>query len=277
MTVSDPPLIVMVAPNGARRTRADHPALPVTPAELADSAARCLEAGAAAIHVHVRDRDGRHTLDPQAYAAALAAIRGAVGDRLICQITTEAVGRHTPAEQVATVRAVRPEAVSLALRELAPGPEDEAEAARFLAWLAAERIHPQFILYDSADVRRFADWRRRGLVPQERPFLLFVLGRYAGERGARPADLIPFLTAAAPGGGLETPWAVCAFGPREGACALTAAALGGHSRIGFENNMSLASGAIASDNAALVAETVATAALIGRTAATADQARDALY
>jgi len=273
MTRPDSPFIVMVAPNGARKTKADHPALPLTPAELARDAAQCLEAGAAAIHVHVRDRDGRHTLDPEAYAAALAAIRLAVGDRLICQVTTEAVGRFTPAEQMAAVRAVRPEAVSLAPRELAPGAGDEAEAARFLAWLAAERVRPQFILYDRADVVRFADWRARGIVVQDRPFLLFVLGRHAGARGARPADLIPFLTAAEPDGLLETPWAVCAFGPREGACSLTAAALGGHSRVGFENNVALATGAAAPDNAALVAQAVAGAALVGRRAATADEAR----
>ncbi|TIX74974.1 MAG: 3-keto-5-aminohexanoate cleavage protein, partial [Mesorhizobium sp.] len=68
-------------------------------------AAACLEAGAAMIHAHVRDRDGRHLLDAHAYRETTKAIRDAVGERLIIQITSEAVGRYQPAEQMAVVRA----------------------------------------------------------------------------------------------------------------------------------------------------------------------------
>jgi 3-keto-5-aminohexanoate cleavage enzyme len=62
------PLVVMVAPNGARRTKADHAKLPITPAEIAAEAARCAEAGASILHLHVRADDGGHTLDPTAIA-----------------------------------------------------------------------------------------------------------------------------------------------------------------------------------------------------------------
>ena len=82
------------------------------------------------IHAHVRDRDGRHLLDAEAYRAAIAAIRAAVGDRLVIQITSEALGIYQPAEQMDVVREVRPEAVSLALRELLP---DESHEAGFAA------------------------------------------------------------------------------------------------------------------------------------------------
>ena len=54
---------IAVAPNGGRRGKKDHPALPIGPEELASTAAACLEAGAAMIHAHVRDRDGGHLLD----------------------------------------------------------------------------------------------------------------------------------------------------------------------------------------------------------------------
>ncbi|MEE8270665.1 MAG: 3-keto-5-aminohexanoate cleavage protein [Alphaproteobacteria bacterium] len=259
----------MVAPNGARRTKADHPALPITPAELAQAAAACLDAGAAAIHLHVRDRDQRHTLDPDAYKAALAAVRAAVGDRMICQITTEAVGAYAPAQQMATVREVRPESVSLAIRELVPDAAHERAAARFFAWLRRERIHPQFVLYDAGEVVRFNDLRDRGVVPDGPAFLLFVLGRYPVGEVSHPRDVAPFVAAADPG----DPWAVCAFGRAEGACALTAAAMGGHSRVGFENNFILSTGATAPDNAALVAEAVDAARCAGRKMADADAAR----
>ena len=59
-------------------------------------------------------------------------------------------------------------------------------------------------------------------------------------------------------------WAVCAFGPRETACALAAAALGGHVRVGFENNLWLVDGSLASSNADLVAQVAAGARLLGR-------------
>jgi len=84
--------------------------------------------------------------------------------------------------------------------------------------------------------------------------LLFVLGRYSAGQRSDPSDLLPFLQAWADGGALtaNVPWAMCAFGPREAECALTAALLGGHARLGFENNMALPDGSTAPDNAALV-------------------------
>ena len=85
-----------------------------------------------------------------------------------------------------------------------------------------------------------------------------------------PSDLLPMLSAAQ---GLECDWSVCAFGPLEGACALTAAGLGGHCRVGFENNLMLADGRQAPDNAALVAQVSDHAAVLGRKVASAAEAR----
>src|SRR5579863_3077605 len=65
-------VIVTVAPNGGRKTKADHPALPLTADELARTAAECLERGASMIHLHVRDKDGGHSLDPEAYRSVIA-------------------------------------------------------------------------------------------------------------------------------------------------------------------------------------------------------------
>jgi uncharacterized protein (DUF849 family) len=262
------PMLLMAAPNGARRNQADHPALPLTAAELATTAAAVRAAGAAAIHIHVRDRHGAHLLDAAAYREAIAAIRRAVGRQLIIQVTTEAVGRYTAAEQMAMVRDLRPEAVSLALRELIPGQAAESAAAEFLAWLTHEHIWPQYILYSPEDLARFADLRRRGLIPGERPDVLCVLGRYSNNQPAEPADFLPFLNA-----DLPADWTLCAFGPRENACVLLAAALGGHARVGFENNLRLPDGSLARDNAALVAAAAAAAAAAGRPLLDADAAR----
>jgi 3-keto-5-aminohexanoate cleavage enzyme len=254
------PLVVAVAPNGARRTKADHPRLPLTPAEIAREAELCAAAGASVLHLHVRAADGRHSLDPALYRSATEAVRRALGDRMVIQITTEAVGRYGPGEQIATVRDVHAEAVSLGLSELIPDDRAIHAAAAFLAWLQGEQIAPQYILYSPQEVARFHDLCGRGVIPQRRPFALFVLGRYGERTEAQPRDLLPFLAAHDP----ECPWAACAFGPREGACVLTAAGLGGHVRVGFENNVRLADGRLAASNAELVAQVTAGAPQLGR-------------
>ncbi len=273
MTAEAEPLIVMVAPTGARRGKADHPALPVAPGELARTAADCREAGACMIHLHVRDRDGAHTLEAEAYRTAIAAIEKAVGEGLVIQVSSEAAGRFGPEQQMAMVRELRPEAVSLGLNEIVPDPQWEAAAADFLAWLRAQRILPQYILYSPRDVARYNDLCARGVIPGERHFLLFVLGEYGSRREARAPELLPCLQA------LERPadWAVCAFGRRESACVMAAAALGGHGRVGFENNLYLSDGARAPDNAALIAQFGAGARLLGRPLADAATARSLLW
>ena len=268
------PLIVAVAPTGAYKSKADHPALPMTADEIAVTAAACRDAGAAMIHLHVRDGDGRHSLDPDAYRSTLTALRREVGDGMIAQVTSEAGGRYEAAEQMAMVRALRPEAVSLALREIVPDEAGEGEAAAFLAWLAAERILPQYTLYSDGDVARYRDLRQRGIIPGERHFLLFVLGRYTEAQTSEPRDLVPFI---GEHGDDPSPWGVCAFGAAECACVLTAAALGGHVRVGFENNLFLSDGSRAPDNAALVAQAASGAALIGRALADPSAARDMLW
>ncbi len=273
MSADQPPLIVIVAPTGPRKTKDDHPALPITPAEIAAAAAACRDAGAAMIHLHVRDRDGRHSLDPDAYRAAIAAVRREAGDDMIIQVTSEAAGRYGPDEQIAMMREIKPEAVSLVLREIVPDAAREAEAAAFFAWLAGERILPQFILFTPAEIELYRDLRGRGVIPGERHFLLFVLGRYTERKTSEPRDLLPFL--AVDDG--ASPWAACAFGAREGACVLTAAALGGHIRVGFENNVCLSDRSRAPDNAALVAQARAGAGLLGRPVADAQTARGMLW
>lgn len=266
----DAPLILAVAPNGARKTQADHPAIPITPDEIAAEAARCREAGVAMIHLHVRDADNKHSLDADTYAQATAAIRREVGDGIIIQMTTEAVGIYAPAEQMAAVRAVRPEAASMAVRELCPDEDSVPAFAEFLAWMAGERIMPQYILYAPEDVDTFANLQARGVIPGGRPFLLYVLGRYTPGQKSVPEDLLPFMIEADQ---LDADWAICAFGARESACALTAAALGGHVRVGFENNFLMADGSVARDNAALAGQVASGAKLLGRTLAGADEAR----
>jgi 3-keto-5-aminohexanoate cleavage enzyme len=243
------PVPIAVAPNGGRRTKADHPWLPLEPTELAWTAAACRDAGAAMIHLHVRDEAGRHLLEVDAYNRALQAVRAEVKESMVIQITSESLGLYAPAEQRAVVEAVRPEAVSLALRELLPAGGDEGEFAAFLGRLRAAQVAVQMILYTPEEAVRLADLQRRGLVPAERIAVLYVLGRYTQGQVSQPADLAPFLATGAPR--FES-WMTCAFGRNEAACVLAGAEAGGGVRVGFENNLWRPDGTLAHDNAALV-------------------------
>jgi len=264
------PVSIAVAPNGGRKTHADHPALPMTAAELARVAGLCLEAGASMVHAHVRDREGRHLLDADAYRDALGAIRQAVGQQLVVQITSESLGIYTPAEQMDVVRQVRPESVSLALRELLPNGGDEADFSTFLDWLRKENVAPQFILYAPQEAVRLAELKARGVIPFDQLSILYVLGRYTAGQTSDPADLLPFLDAAVP----RFPhWSTCAFGHREAACVLAGALLGGHVRVGFENNLLLPDGQTARGNEDLVGVVRDGVVGLGYRLATADELR----
>ena len=266
------PLVIAVAPNGARKTRLEHPALPISADELAEAAWNALAAGAAMIHLHVRGDDGGHSLDVARYREAIAAIRTRVGPEMIIQVTTEAVGIYSAEQQMAMVRELRPEAVSLAICELCPPGGDEEQAATFFDWLRREQISPQYILYSVEDVRRFETLREGGAIPGERPNVLYVLGRYGDGGSSSPAaQLLQPMLAAMAG---DVSWSICAFGSMETAAMLRAAELGGHCRVGFENNMQLASGDTAPDNAALVTQLADGAATMGRVIATPAQARE---
>ncbi|MBE7941800.1 MULTISPECIES: 3-keto-5-aminohexanoate cleavage protein [Ramlibacter] len=267
--MTDDPLILTVAPNGAYKQAGDHPALPLTPQALAATARTCLDAGAAMMHLHIRDAQGRHSLDVEGYREALRVVRGAVGDEMVLQVTSEAGRVYAAPAQIAMVRALRPEAVSIGLREVDQPEVGEAGLAAFFGELARDKCMVQVILYDEADLRRWQALRAAGTVPDAPWFLLFVLGRYSATQTSQPRDLLPFLNAHTSG----EPWAVCAFGPQENACVAAAAAFGGHARVGFENNLYLRDGRVAPDNAALVAQAAEAGRALGRPLATAAQVR----
>ena len=263
------PLIITVAPNGAYKQAHDHAAVPLTAASLASTAKSCLEAGAAMLHLHIRDAQGGHSLDVEGYRNALQVVKAAVGDAMVLQITSEAARVYQAPEQIAMVQALRPEAVSVSLREVDQPDIGDAGLAAFFGGLARERVMTQVILYDVADLQRWQALRERGVIPEAPWFLLFVLGRYTTGQTSNPRDLVPFVHAH---NGPE-PWAVCAFGATEHACVTAAAALGGHVRVGFENNLQLKNGQTAPDNAALVGQAREAAFSLGRPLASAQDIR----
>lgn len=265
-------MIICVAPNGARKTKADHAGLPLSADELALEAENCMKAGAAMIHLHVRDENGQHTIAPEYYRPVITAIRKRVGDGLIIQATTEAVGQYSTEQQMAMVRDLKPQAVSMAIGELCPDGGEE-KASEFFNWVMDNQIAAQYILYSIEDIERFIDLHSSGIIPGKRPSILLVLGRYSRDLTSYPKELLPMLEAL---NGFECDWAVCAFGANEADCMALAATHGGHARIGFENNMLMADASIASSNASLISSFTARVETLGRSIATTKEAKKIL-
>ncbi len=235
---------LMIAPNGARRGKADHPALPVTLPEIVETARACHAAGADGLHLHLRDAEGRHLLDAGAYREALAELRRAVPEMAV-QVTTEAAGAYAPPVQRAVALGSGADLVSVALREMAA---EEAEAPGFYAACAERGIAVQHILYDAADFDLLTRLVPEGLRDAAGLQMIFVLGRYSDGQESDARDLAPFLERLAT---REAPadWALCAFGRAETDCLRAAHAAGGKLRVGFENSLWHADGCVARDNA----------------------------
>ena len=244
-------ILVAVAPNGARRSQADHPALPITLDEIASTAEACVNAGAAMLHLHIRDDQGQHSLDPWRYEKAMDAVRARVGDSLLIQVSSESAGRFTAAEQMRAMETLLPEYVSLGLREYIADERAIDVGGKFLSRLSKGRTAVQYILYSPQDILWYEALCQQRVIPGDSHLLLFVLGRY-GKQIAEVEQLSNYISVLK----RSSPWMVCAFGPNELAVMDKAIQLGGHCRVGFENNFELKAGVEVSGNEELVAETV---------------------
>ncbi len=177
---------LMVAPNGARKTKADHPALPVTIQETVEAAKACFDAGADGLHAHLRDADQKHVLDAGHYQELLAELRLTV-PKMQIQITTEAVGQYQPPEQIALVKQVMPESVSVSTKELL-STGDQKAAADFYVWAHDQHIAVQHILYDTNDLATFYHLCIDHNIDHHNAQLLFVLGALYHRPTKRPVN-----------------------------------------------------------------------------------------
>lgn len=232
---------IMVAPNGARRDKIDHPSLPIDLSDTIATAQACQRAGADALHLHVRDAKGRHSLDAGRYREALAALKAEV-PALALQITTESAGIFTPQDQLDCLERVRPEWASISVREINHAPK---LAGRLYALCADQGTRVQHIAYDASDLKLLQDWRQRGIVGADQDEVICVLGAYTPPRAGTPSDLAPLVPRL---DGLR--FAVCAFGRHEEPCLVEAAKVGAEIlRVGFENNLVAPDGTLWRSNA----------------------------
>ena len=262
------PLVLAVAPNGARHSKKDHPNLPITPSELADTAMECLEAGARMIHLHVRDNNGKHSLAPEHYRTAIKAVKDAVGDNMLIQVTSESAGVYSNNQQIDLMNHLKPDFMSLALREFIKSDSSIPQLREFLHRLIGEGCLLQYILYDQSDFNLYQRLSESGDIPDINHSLLFVLGRYTKQ--APSIDIVEQYKALLSG---EAPLMVCTFGPDSHQILLKTIDLGCHVRVGFENSFTLPDGALAISNAEMVKTSAQQFTQSGRYLATIEETR----
>ena len=240
---------IMVAPNGARRTTAEHPAIPVTIQQIVDTAASCHQAGAGAMHFHVRDAKQKHILDAGLYSEALAELAIAVPEMHL-QITTECVGLYSPEDMRALAYQVMPPGISIGIIEMIPDGQPTADDIKLYKSLYEAGTRIQHICYFPEHleiVRQIID--KAGL-PEDDIWCLFTIGHYSG-RVSKPKLIDQFLEKLE-SLKLSPEWAICAFAEQEQICLQKAVSLGGKVRVGFENSLFMPDGTISENNAARV-------------------------
>ena len=236
---------IMVAPNGARPKKKDHPQVPVTIDEITDTAKLCFEAGAEAIHFHIRDEDQNHILNSKLYIEALEKLNSLV-PKMHLQITTEAVGKYSPREMRNIGYETNPPGISIGIREMIPSRSPEEEDIKLYKSLTEKGTNIQHLLYEPEDVDLLSNLLEKSEIPKVGNWCLFVIGHYSGKISDH--NKISLFLDKIEKNNIKADWAVCAFGKEEIDCLKKAIQLGGKIRIGFENSMLMPSGKAAPDN-----------------------------
>jgi uncharacterized protein (DUF849 family) len=283
------PIIVTCALTGGADTAGRNPAVPVTPEEIAASAIAAGDAGAAVVHVHVRDPKTRlGTMEYGLYEETTRRIRAARPGLLI-NLTTGAGALLTAAEirdgsasarlasprdRVSHVQKLRPEICSLDIATMNFGDriyvnslDDLAEMAGLIA---KSGVKPELEAFDFGHLRVIDHLIRKGILMAP-PMIQICLGVLGGAP-SEPAMMVGMVQRLPP----DTIWAGFGIGAQQFPMAAQSILLGGHVRVGLEDNLYIEHGVLAPSNAALVSKAVSLIELLGGIPATPTQARELL-
>src|SRR4051812_44601188 len=270
-TMTEDKLLVTVAPTGAETTKADCPQLPTTLDELVETAQRCEAAGAAMIHVHIRDDEHRPTLDLSRLTDTVDALHDATD--LVVQLSTGG-SVHDPLENRLKVLDAQPDSCSLTMGTTNFGDDVFMNPWPFIAelyQLSQEReVVPEFELFDLGHVHA----------------LHRLLGKYGLPYGGRVhCDLVMNVPGGMPGTAdalvaavtalpeAVTSWSATGIGRSTLDVALAALSKGGHLRVGMEDVLTLAKGVPVTHNEQLVSRAVELGRLAQREPMTPAEAR----
>ena len=264
-------LLITVAPTGAETTKESCPQLPTTPEEIAETAAACEAAGAAMIHIHVRDAEHRPTLDLGLLREWVAAVRSA--SSLVVQLSTGG-SVHDPLDERLRVLDAEPDSCSLTMGTTNFGDDVFSNPWPFvcdLYRLSQEReVVPEFELFDLGQVHALARLIDKfGLPYGGRVHCDLVMGVPGGMNGTTDALVaaVHDLPAAV------TSWSATGIGRSTLSVALASLSKGGHLRVGMEDVLTLARGVPVEHNAQLVSRVAELGRLAQRTPMTPTEAR----
>ena len=264
-------LIITAGLTGSRIGKERTPHIPVTPAQIAQSGIQAWRAGASVLHVHVRDpKTGLGTQDVGVFKEVVDRLR-AETDAVLCLTTSGIPGRNLPIKERLAPLSLRPELASFDAGSINTEAGVFLNPPEFLEALAAAAsehgVKLELVCFDLGMVVASLRYHERGLLPAPLHFQ-FVLGTAYG----MPATAASLLHAA----GMiprDATWSVIGVGKAQLPMAALAMAMGGHARVGLEDNIYYRKGELATSNAQLVERAVRLANEMGRAVASPQDAR----
>jgi len=264
-------LIITVGITGSRITRQQTPYIPITPEEIAQSGIEAWRAGASILHIHVRDpKTGLGTQDLHLFKEVVDRIRSET-DAILCLTTSGIPGRNLPISDRLNPLSLQPELVSFDAGSINMGENVFLNPKEFLDSLARETlakgIKPELEVFEVGMVHTCIQYLKKGLLRPPLHFQ-FVLGTPNG----MPATVksLLHLTEIIP---QDATWSVIGIGPGQLSMAVVAMVMGGHVRVGLEDNIYYKKGVLAKTNAELVERVVRISNEFGRVIATPSEAR----
>jgi uncharacterized protein (DUF849 family) len=267
-------LIINLAPTGMVPNRADNPHLPITPQEMAADCARCCAAGASMVHLHARDRDERPTYLRERYREIILSVRDLCPDAILCVSTSGRI--HKEFEQRSAVLDLegdaKPEMASLTLGSMNFPKEASINEPKMIRALA-EKMHdrgivPELEVFDFGMLDYAKYLIERNVL---RPPLYFnlLLGSL-GTLQATPFNLAALVNQLPAG----ATWAGAGIGRFQFYINSMAITMGGHVRVGLEDNLYLdTQKREQASNLALVERLAKLSLAVGRPTATPAEAR----
>ncbi len=268
------PVIVTAALTGGIHGKEANPNLPETPTEVAEAARACERAGASIVHLHTRRDNGERAFSRERFQELTDAVRAATDD-VVIQHSTGGTGVPLERRRQSLRTDPPPEMASLDMGPLNRSRHLTAENTRgtidsLAAEMAERGIVPEMEAFNSGhrnEVHRLVD---RDAVP-EPPYVNCIFGPGTLER-PHPRNLLNAVRDLPAG----TEFNTLAFGPHQVPLTTVAVVLGGHVRVGMEDNLYYRRGEPAESNARLVERTVSVAETLGRPVAAPTQTRDLL-
>ncbi len=267
--------IISVAVTGAWPTKEDNPNIPLTPAEIADDVYDCYKAGAAIAHLHMRDDQGKGTMDAEKFRETVDRIREKKDCDIILNFTTSGDLDATDETRQAHLKSLQPEMASYDC-----GSMNWAHNTLFInhpafleelaATMREHRVKPEIEIFDAGMVYNALYYLKKGVLQGPQHYQ-FVLGA-AGGTAATVENLI-HLKSLIPEG---STWSAFGIGRGHLPILYASIALGGHVRVGMEDNILYARNRLADSNAQFVQRAVRLIKESNNTPATPDEARKIL-